>query len=71
MSNDWKPWQEFASEVEPLPIFEPPCAHCMQWNPTRVFADTGSKVIYAGVRMCTTPAEQMRDFSCFQAGEEK
>lgn len=63
-STRWQPWQDYADEPEVLAVFEPPCKFCKYWRPCRVFEGERT-VMYAGVRMCHTPDEQARDFSCF------
>jgi len=50
-----------------LEVAHPPCSGCKYWRPERLYVEIGnsSNFFEIGTRMCHTPEDQERDFSCF------
>lgn len=64
----FQPWLDFEQGFDPsvldIPISEPPCVHCKWWHPRRLIGQDGKM---DGVRLCNTPKDQCKDFSCYEA----
>ena len=58
---EWEPWTTYKKDRDVLPIIEPPCKHCVHWNPQRDFSRNGK---FNGIKCCTSD-NIFDDFSCF------
>jgi len=64
----WLPWKDCTYDIEAKnegePINDPPCKHCVHWNPQVQFNSGLQGLIYDGVRLCHSD-DMEHDFSCF------
>lgn len=67
--NEWKPWEDFKKEPDPLPIGGPPCKDCEYWKPVRKYSQwSNGSINFDGVILCQK-REMEHDFSCFRKKE--
>lgn len=63
----WNPWGLLVDIKPPsLPIEEPPCKYCLNFNPVAVFGPDGTA---SKVKCCHTK-EMYNDFSCYISREK-
>lgn len=66
VAPEWHPWDDYGlDDMEPLPIWGPPCQWCDYWRPRlRIGVDDQKGLYHNGVKLCHA-FKMYRDFSCY------